>query len=85
MFVSASLLVTGLAFISLQAFGSFVATLAAALTGVLMVVGLSRLPLDSLVWSKGIEGERRAADYLAPVIAADYIVLYNRLNSWTKW
>jgi nuclease-like protein len=56
-----------------------VATVAASLTGIVMVVGLFRLPVDSLVWSKGIEGERRAADYLAPVIAADYIVLYNRL------
>ena len=41
-------------------------------------ISILRLPFESLVWAKGIEGERKAAEYLAPLEADGFIVLNNR-------
>jgi ssDNA-binding Zn-finger/Zn-ribbon topoisomerase 1 len=66
-------------FLATIGFGVTIASLMAVASGFVGAWCLFRLPADSLFWAKGIEGERRAADQLEPLLAKGYIVLYGRL------
>ena len=77
-FAASAILLMAIAFFGLQSLGAPLAGLGAVAVGALAAVGLWRLPFESLVWARGIEGERRAADYLAPLQAESFIVLHNR-------
>jgi hypothetical protein len=75
-----ALIVMGGTFLSVQiAVGSTPAAVVALLAALAFIVGIFRLPLESLFWSKGVEGERRTAAFIEPLIADGYLVLYNRL------
>ena len=76
--VGASVIVMAAIFFGLQGFGTPIASTGAVLVGVGFALALFRLPFESLVWAKGIEGERKTAAFLEPLLDAGYIVLYNR-------
>jgi hypothetical protein len=75
---ASSVLVMGMVFFGAQAFGVPIASVAAVLSGAVFSVALFRLPFESLVWAKGIEGERKTAAYLQPLLDNGFVVLYNR-------
>ena len=66
-------------FFAFLPFGIVVASLAAVVTGAAFGYGVTRLPFESIVWAKGIEGERKAAAFLEPLLDAGFVVLDNRL------
>lgn len=65
-------------YLALLTFGATIAAIGAVLVGGAFALSLFRLPFDSLVWAKGIEGERRTAAYLEPLLEGGFVVLYNR-------
>lgn len=77
--VASALIVMWGSYLNLQPFGAPIAGTGAMLVGAAFVFAMSRLPFDSLVWAKGVEGERRAAAYIDPLIDAGFVVVYNRL------
>jgi hypothetical protein len=78
LFVALVVLGMSIAFYGLQPFGVVVASTGAVITGGVGMFGLLRLPFDSLIWARGIEGERKAGDVLSKLAAEGYITLYNR-------
>jgi hypothetical protein len=66
-------------YLSLLTFGAPIAGSGAVLVGSGFAFALFRLPFESLVWARGVEGEQRAAAYLEPLLDAGYVVLYNRM------
>ena len=76
--VGTSVVVMAVVFFSLQGLGVWVGSVGAIVTGFVFAILIFRLPFESLVWAKGIEGERKAAEYLAPLEADGFIVLNNR-------
>jgi hypothetical protein len=76
--VGSSVILMVATFLGLQAFGTFIASVTAVFVGVGFVYALFRLPFESLVWAKGIEGERKTAAFLEPLLDAGFVVLYNR-------
>lgn len=78
--LSVALVVLGMAiaFFGLQPFGVVVASGGAVLAGAAGMYGLIRMPFDSLIWARGIEGERRTGDILSSLEAEGFITLYNR-------
>lgn len=77
--VAVGLLGMTIAFFSLQPLGVTLASGGAVVVGFVIVFGLFRMPFDSLIWTKGVEGERKTAEYLEPLLSDDYVALYNRL------
>ena len=77
--VGTSVIVMWGTFLALQTVGMAIASSAAVLVGAGFAFALFRLPYASLVWAKGVEGERRAAAYIEPLLDAGFVVLYNRL------
>ena len=78
LFVAFVVLGMSIAFIALQPFGVVIASGGAVITGAIGMFSLLRLPFDSLIWARGIEGERKAGDILSGLEAEGYITLYNR-------
>ena len=76
--VGLSVVVMTTIFYSLQPAGIWAGSVGAAITGFVFAVAILRLPFESLVWARGIEGERKAAEYLAPLESDGFIVLNNR-------
>jgi hypothetical protein len=66
-------------FYGLQQFGFLAASIAVTLTGVLFCYLLLRLPFEAMFWTKGVEGERKTAAFVEPLLDAGYVVLYNRM------
>lgn len=66
-------------FFGVFGFGWPVASIAAAVVGLILLAMLFRLPAESLVWTKGVEGERKTAEFIEPLLDAGFVVLYNRL------
>jgi hypothetical protein len=77
--VGSAIIVMWGTFLALWQFGPPIAGTGAVVVGGGFALALFRLPFDSLVWAKGAEGERRAAEYIDPLIDAGFVVLYNRL------
>jgi hypothetical protein len=63
----------------LQSLGTTVASIGAVVVALGFAYTLFRLPFESLVWARGIEGERKTAEFLGPLLDAGFIVLYNRM------
>ena len=78
LYVALVLIGMAIAFFALQPFGVIVASIGAVFTGAVGMYGLIRLPFESLVWAKGIEGERRAGDLLSALEGGGFVSLYNR-------
>jgi len=78
LFVALVVLGMAIAFFALQPFGVVVASSGAVLAGAAGMYGLIRMPFDSLIWARGIEGERRTGDILSSLEAEGFITLYNR-------
>ena len=76
--VGSAVIVMTAIFFGLQSLGMPIASTGAVLVGVGFALALFRLPFESLVWAKGIEGERKTAAFLEPLLDAGFIVLYNR-------
>lgn len=67
-----------LLYLAFLGFGAPAAGVAAVVGGGVLAFTMFRLPFQSLVWAKGIEGERAAAEHLAPLESEGYILLHNR-------
>src|SRR3990170_6530054 len=65
---STAVIVMVAVFLGLQVFGTPIASTAAVIVGVGFAYALFRLPFESLVWAKGIEGERKTAAFLEPLL-----------------
>jgi hypothetical protein len=78
LFVGVSVLAMSLAFFSMQGLGILLASLGAVAVGLGLIVAFFRMPVDSLIWTRGVLGERKTASHLEGAIAANYIVLFNR-------
>lgn len=78
LFVALVVLGMSIAFFALQPFGVVIASGGAVITGAVGMFGLVRLPFDSLIWTRGIEGERKAGDILSRLETEGYVTLYNR-------
>lgn len=76
--VGLSVVVMATTFFSLQGFGIWVGSVAAVVVGFVSAISIFRLPFESLVWARGIEGERKSAEFLAPLEAEGFIILNNR-------
>jgi hypothetical protein len=77
--VGMTLVIMNAAFLASFQFGASIAAVIGILVGGVMLYALLRLPAQSLMWTKGVEGEQKAASYLEPLLEAGYVVLYNRL------
>ena len=77
--VAVSVITMTTVFFGAQGLGLAVASVAATLTGAGSLWWMLRLPADSIYWARGVEGERRAAEQLEPLLGVGYIVLYGRL------
>lgn len=75
---SLAVVVATLLFFAFQPVGVWAGAIAAVVGGGAIAFAILRLPFESLVWAKGIEGEKAAAEYLAPLEAEGHIVLNNR-------
>ncbi len=78
LFVAAAVIVMTMTFYSAQPLGLPAAATGAVITGSAFLFLMLRLPFESLVWAKGVEGERRTAGYLEPLLDAGFVVLHNR-------
>ena len=67
-----------MAFVGTAPFGVAIQSVVAIITGLVFMALIVRLPGDSLVWAKGVEGERKAAEFLEPLLEAGFVVLYGR-------
>jgi hypothetical protein len=76
--VGLCLIVMVMAFLAAAAFGAVVQSLAAIVVGLAFMALIVRLPADTLVWAKGVEGERKTAEFLEPLLDAGFVVLYGR-------
>jgi hypothetical protein len=76
--VGAGVLAMAMSFFAFLSFGVGIASVAAVIFGMLFAVAISRLPLDSLIWLKGFEGESRTAAYLEPLLRQGFVLLHNR-------
>lgn len=74
-----TLVIMNATFLGTLQLGISMAAVLAILVGVGMLYILFRLPAEALLWTKGVEGERKAAAFLDPLLEAGYVVLYNRL------
>jgi hypothetical protein len=79
-------LATGLAvvmmatfYLAAAPFGLLVQSMAAVFAGGAFMLAIVRLPVESVMWAKGVEGERKTASFIEPLLDAGYVVLYNRL------
>jgi hypothetical protein len=79
LYVGASMIGMTLTFLSMQPIGVQGAAAGTVAVALILLVLFFRMPIDVLFWTKGVEGERKTAEYLRAVLDADYIVLYNRL------
>lgn len=75
---SLSIAVMGVIFFAFQPIGVWVGAIGAVIAGAAAGFTILRLPFESLVWAKGIDGEKAAAEYLAPLEAEGFIILNNR-------
>ena len=78
LFVAFAVISMTVVFYSAQGLGTFVASIGAVVVGFGVLLVMLRLPFDSLVWAKGVEGERRTAAFLEPLLDAGFVVLNNR-------
>jgi hypothetical protein len=76
--VGATLIVMNGAFLAALRFGMPVAAVAGIVVGALMMYLLFRLPAQALLWTKGVEGERKAAKFIEPLLDAGFVALFNR-------
>ena len=75
--VGTTLIVINVAFLSLLGFGVPVAVAGSSIAAVGMLSALFRLPTELLFWAKGVEGERKAAAFIEPLLEAGYVALFN--------
>lgn len=68
-----------MAFFGSLQFGFLAASVAVVMTGLLLLYLLLRLPFDSMSWTKGVEGERKTAAFIEPLLDAGYVVRNDRL------
>lgn len=79
-------LATGLALVMMATlylaaapFGLLAQSIAAVLAGGAFMLAMVRMPVESMVWAKGLEGERKTATFIEPLLDAGYVVLFNRM------
>jgi hypothetical protein len=78
LWVGAGVLLMAIMFFALQGLGTGIASLGAVVVGVFFALSIFRLPLESVVWTKALDGERRTAAYLEPLLTQGFVVLHNR-------
>ena len=66
------------AFLAVVSFAVWIASLVAILVGLGFMALIVRMPADSIVWAKGVEGERLTAKFLEPLLDAGFVVMYGR-------
>jgi hypothetical protein len=77
--VGATLILMNVIFLAFLQFGIPVAALVAGIAGLGCMFALFRLPAESLFWTKGVEGERKAAAFIEPLFDAGFVALFNRM------
>jgi hypothetical protein len=76
--VGIAIVLVALAFVAALPTGKPWIWIAPVVVVVVWMLALLRLPFESLVWAKGIEGERRVAEALEPLEQEGFRFLYNR-------
>jgi hypothetical protein len=76
--VGTTLILMNVVFLASLQLGVPIAALVGGLVGLGCMYVLFRLPAESLVWTKGVEGEQKAAAFIEPLLDAGFVALFNR-------
>jgi hypothetical protein len=71
-------IVMATAFFAVAPFNAWLASVAAATTGLACLFVVTRLPAEARYWNKGANGEKRTAAYLEPLLKRGFVVLHDR-------
>jgi hypothetical protein len=82
--VGTTVIVMVAVFLGTYGLGQWTASGAAIGAGIILMFCMYRMPFESLFWTKGVEGERKAAIFLEPLLRDGFVVLYNRMSPGTK-
>jgi hypothetical protein len=76
--VGLCVIVVVMTFLAAAPFGVIVQSFVAVIVGIGFLALIARLPAEALVWAKGVEGERKTAEFIEPLLDAGFVVLYGR-------
>jgi hypothetical protein len=76
--IALGLLGMAVVFFGFMTFGVAIASISAVIAGFLVMLMIFRLPADSLMWAKGVEGEQKTAEFLEPLLNAGFVILFGR-------
>jgi hypothetical protein len=76
--IGTTLVVMDAAFLATFQLGVPIAALVGVIVGAVFMYLLLKLPTQALIWTKGVEGERKAAKFIEPLLDAGFVALFNR-------